>query len=224
MWNGWLKIIEKMEGIDKIDSDPTPFAKREQIVRNCHDYCNDEARIHDTWRNPVSNKISNLGPGDTRRYTLFWIEVLAGAISWGFKSPSPHQVQNKEVDGAAQGWAALLFLGDCNDNCNDRDSANALFARTARKRVGGHNISRAGFRVSQFPRGVPRNSGLSTCREGRIRIRGAIIAPASCRFYVATPAINATIVGAACPILPDGGDIPQDRRKAAGPHSPGRPS
>ena len=40
----------------------------------------------------AADKISYLGLQDTRRYRRFWLEVLAGAISWGFKSPSPHQI------------------------------------------------------------------------------------------------------------------------------------
>ncbi len=37
------------------------------------------------------------------------LEVLAGAISWGFKSPSPHQ-ENKEVKASQRLTGLLIFL------------------------------------------------------------------------------------------------------------------
>jgi len=41
-------------------------------------------------RSPMVNQaLRYCGPDETARNPL---EVLAGAISWGFKSPSPHQI------------------------------------------------------------------------------------------------------------------------------------
>ena len=42
------------------------------------------------WAKQPPSKINYLGVGDRPRYRRSWFEVLAGAISWGFKSPSPH--------------------------------------------------------------------------------------------------------------------------------------
>ena len=36
--------------------------------------------------------MNNLSRDETPGYSLVWVEVLAGAISWGFKSPSPHHI------------------------------------------------------------------------------------------------------------------------------------
>jgi hypothetical protein len=48
----------------------------------------------DRWRphgNGPKHKISDLARLGTRQDARNQLEVLAGAISWGFKSPSPHQ-------------------------------------------------------------------------------------------------------------------------------------
>jgi hypothetical protein len=43
-------------------------------------------------RTGPSRQINNLGGAGPSRTASNQLEVLAGAISWGFKSPSPHQI------------------------------------------------------------------------------------------------------------------------------------
>jgi hypothetical protein len=40
----------------------------------------------------LSSKPKKMQNWDTPRNLVKYFEVLAGAISWGFKSPSPHQI------------------------------------------------------------------------------------------------------------------------------------
>src|SRR4051794_36496732 len=45
--------------------------------------------------NGRSRRISNLGPSGPTQPARNQLEVLAGAISWGFKSPSPHHFKGR---------------------------------------------------------------------------------------------------------------------------------
>jgi hypothetical protein len=72
---------------------PIPYVlKAEVSILNRNHRCNHQERVHETRRYRVAPKISDLHLGGTPRNRRFWVEVLAGAISWGFKSPSPHHI------------------------------------------------------------------------------------------------------------------------------------
>jgi hypothetical protein len=70
------------------------------------------------WRplgNGPTRNIINLGRSGTPRNARNQLEVLAGAISWGFKSPSPHQCSPRRELGPR-------CASDCSGNCSGFES------------------------------------------------------------------------------------------------------
>ena len=61
---------------------------------DCNQKRNHGRKPGESGGNIFSCGIEYLSLGETRRYSVNWLEVLAGAISWGFKSPSPHHILN----------------------------------------------------------------------------------------------------------------------------------
>jgi len=67
-------------------------------------------KIRDTPGNRSSSKTNQMRFRDTPGNRVKYLEVLAGAISWGFKSPSPHhRISSLERTLAFAGLAMCLF-------------------------------------------------------------------------------------------------------------------
>jgi hypothetical protein len=49
-------------------------------------------KLQETPRHIAPRRITRMTPRETRGNLVKYVEVLAGAISWGFKSPFPHQI------------------------------------------------------------------------------------------------------------------------------------
>src|ERR1043166_6821724 len=64
-------------------------------------HCRETAKLGDTWKRVRS--VTYL-PGDTGGNSDFRLEVLAGEISWGFKSPCPHQVNSGGCPAVPHSW------------------------------------------------------------------------------------------------------------------------
>src|SRR5690242_9188459 len=73
------------------------FGEADGAVRNCNHDCNYRMITGETQRYKASLEISHLGPGDTPRYSLLWIQVLVLAREWRFKSSHPHHQDYKHV-------------------------------------------------------------------------------------------------------------------------------
>jgi hypothetical protein len=56
-------------------------------------FCNGPTEIWGHAEKPHPQQFNSLQRGELPRNPVKCFEVLAGAISWGFKSPSPHHFQ-----------------------------------------------------------------------------------------------------------------------------------
>jgi hypothetical protein len=81
----------KIVDVDDMNMAKSLMGEADEGIRNCSGNCSGFAKTGETRRYTAKRRISYLALHDTRRYSVFWLEVLAGVISWGFKSPSPHQ-------------------------------------------------------------------------------------------------------------------------------------
>jgi len=64
--------------------------KPEERHRRLQRFCNGPAEIRGKTTKPACRNLNDLRRREPQQNSVKCFEVLAGAISWGFKSPSPH--------------------------------------------------------------------------------------------------------------------------------------